>query len=174
MSDTVTFSSGVLVGQRGSGAMTTDWFNPSTSEEFAAFTLQLADWQPLVGIRGMPARNKPVLLRFAGGGLSDVEGKLHAIEAYPLLNGAPRMTMSGSLDAVAGSGHIAKMTMDLHGDAASREMWGILADLQVSVEGGQMAWTATAVFYPCCVLAYTTSAALEAVDGCVPSGGVPM
>lgn len=168
MSDTVTFESGVLTGTRGAGSMTTDWFTGPV-EQFTAFTLTLNDLQPLTGIQGMPARRKPVILRFGGSGLSSVEDELHAIEAYPLMNGQPRMTLSGALDAVAGKGFLTKMSLQLHNDPTARVEWGVLADLQVSVERSQLGWAAVATFYPCDVLWHTGTDNVYAVPGVVPA-----
>ncbi len=172
MSDTVTFESGVLVGVRGAGNMDTSWFTGPTVQ-FPPFTLDLLDLQPLTGIQGMPARRKPVILRFTGSGLSTVEDDLHEVEAYPLLNGQPRRTLSGALDAVAGKGHLVRMSLYLLGDNTPRQEWGILADLQVSVEGGKHGWTAVATFYPCDVLWHTGTDNVYAVPGVVPAPPEP-
>lgn len=171
MADTVTFTSGVLVGTRGAGSMTTDWFGGAPVNQFSAFTLTLDDLQPLTGIQGMPARRKPVILRFTGSGLSTIEDDLHGIEAYPLLNGQPRMTLSGALDAAAGKGYLAKMGLQLHGDSVARDEWGVLADLQVTVERGQLGWSAAATFYPCDVLWWTGTSSVFARPGVVPAPG---
>lgn len=167
MNDTVTFASGVLVGVRGAGNMDTTWFTGPVTQ-FSPFTLDLLDMQPLTGIQGMPGRRKPIMLRFTGSGLSTVEDDLHAVEAYPLLNGQPRRTLSGALDAVAGKGSLVKMSLSLLGDAADRDEWGVLANLQVSVEGGKHGWSATATFYPCDVLWHTGTDNVFAVPGVVP------
>lgn len=179
MSHTVTFSSGVFVGVRGSGNMTADWFGESPVEQFEAFSLTLDSLQPLTGIDGVPSRRKPVLLRFSGSGLSVVEEKLHAIEAYPLLNGQPRRTLSGAYDAVAGKGFLAKLSTYLLGDigGAPKEEWGVLANLQASVSGGARGWSVTATFYPCDILWHAGTDNVFAVPGVVPEPeepGVPM
>lgn len=167
MNDTVTFESGVMVGVRGSGNMTSDWFSGPTSQ-FTAFTLDLVDLQPLTGVQGMPARRKPVILRFTGSGLSTVEDDLHNIEAYPLLNGQPRRTLSGAIDAVAGKGYLTRMSLYLLGDSAPRQEWGVIADLNVSVEGSKLGWSAVATFYPCDVLWHTGTNNVFARPGIVP------
>lgn len=167
MSDTVTFESGVLVGVRGPGNMTTDWFTGPVTQ-FTAFTLDLADWQSLTGIQGLPARRKPIMLKFAGSGLNTVEEQLHAIEAYPLLNGQPRRTLSGALDAVAGKGCLTRMSLSLLGDDTDRQEWGVLADLQFTIEGGSRGWTAVGTFYPCDVLWWMGTDNVFAIPGVVP------
>jgi len=170
--DTVTFESGVLVGTRGAGSMTTAWFTGPVTQ-FPTFTLDLVSMQPLTGIQGMPARRKPVILRFTGSGLSTVEDDLHTVEAYPLLNGQPRRTLSGALDAVAGKGHLLRMSLSLLGDTTPRSEWGVLADLQVSIDGGNNAWSAVATFYPCDVLWHTGTDNVFAVPGVVPAPPEP-
>ncbi len=172
MSDTVTFASGVLIGTRGAGNMTTDWFTGPTSQ-FTTFTLDLVDLQPLTGIQGMPARRKPIILRFSGSGLHSREEALHNIEARPLLNGQPRRTLSGALDAVAGKGYLAKMSLELLNDPSPREEWGVLADLQVGVDGGARGWSAVATFLPCDVLWWMGTDSVFAVPGVVPAPPEP-
>lgn len=173
MSHAVTFTSGVYTGRRGTGGLNPDWFGGSPVEEFEEFTLTADETQPLTGIQGMPARRKPVVLRFTGSGLSAVEERLHQIEAYPVLNGQPRTTMSGFLDVVAGKGHLAKMTLSLLGDTAPREEWGVIADLQVSVDRGNRGWSIVATFYPCDLIWYTGSDQLAIRPGAAgaPGGG---
>lgn len=153
--DTVTFTSGAYVGARGSGPLTSAWFSGTPTTQFTTFTLKVVDTQVLAGIQGMPSRRKPIMLRLSGSGLSTVEDDLHNIEAYPLLNGGPRRTLSGFLDVVAGKGYLAKMALSLLGDSSDREEWGVLADLQVEVSGGDRGWTAACVFYPCDLLWWT-------------------
>jgi hypothetical protein len=155
VSDTVTISSGVYVGTRGDGPLTSAWFAGTPTTEFTTFTLKVTDTQVVAGISGMPSRRKPIMLRLAGSGLSTVEDDLHAIEAYPLLNGQPRRTLSGFLDVVAGKGRLCKLALRLLGDSADRTEWGVIADLNVEVSGGMHGWTATCVFYPCDLLWWT-------------------
>lgn len=154
MSHTVTFSSGVYVGVRGSGNMTADWFGEAPVQQFTSFSLTADELQPLAAIDGIPSRRKPLLLRFTGSGLAGVEEKLHEIEAYPLLNGQPRRTLSGTFDVVAGKGYLAKLSTYLLGDfgGSPKEEWGVLANLQVNIANGARGWAVTATFFPCDVL----------------------
>lgn len=152
MSTTVTFSSGAYVGNRGAGALTSSWFAGSPTTQFTAFTLAVASTQVVTGMQGVPTRRKPVVLRLGGSGLSTVEDDLHGIEAYPMLNGGPRRTLSGFLDVVAGKGYLCKMALRVFGDVADREEWGVVSDVQVDISGGPRGWTATCIFYPCDLL----------------------
>lgn len=165
MAHTVTFTSGVYLGTRQATALDSSWFDAETTEEFTEFTLALADLQALNGVQGMPGRRKPVILRFTGSGLATVEEALHTIEAYPLMNGGPRRTMSGYLDVVAAQGHLCKMSLSLYGDSSDREEWGVLADVQPSIDGGARGWSVVATFYPCDLLWYTGSGSVAIRPG---------
>lgn len=148
----VTFSSGAYVGTRQAGPLTSVWFAGSPTTQFTQFTLKVVDTQVVTGMQGVPGRRKPVLLRLGGSGLSTVEDDLHAIEAYPMLNGGPRRTLSGFLDVVAGKGYLCKMALKVLGDSADRVEWGVVSDVQVDISGGTRGWTVTCIFHPCDLL----------------------
>ena len=174
MSDTVTFSSGVHIGARGAGSINQAWFSASPTTQFTTFTLTLAAVQALTSIEGRPGDREPVLLRFQGGGLPAGYDALKAVDARELLNGGSRTTLTGALDAVALSGFLLNMSLELEGDTDPRSEWGVLTQVRNTVQGGMRGWSVSAVFVPCAVFWHTgtesayvdpiTYAALEAAE----------
>jgi hypothetical protein len=155
MSDVVTFTSGVHVGTRGAGAINQGWFGETPTTQFATFSLSLSDVQALTSVEGRAGDKEPVLLRFQGGGLPAAYEKLKAVDARDLLNGTGRTTLSGAMDAVARSGFLLEMALELEGDTAPRTEWGVLSQVRNSVAGGMRGWSVSAVFVPCAVFSWT-------------------
>lgn len=155
MADTVTFTSGVHVGARGSGAITQAWFAASPTTQFATFTLELSDVQALTSVEGRPGDGEPILLTFQGGGLPAAYNSLKAMDARDLLNGGARTTLSGARDAVARSGYLAQISLELEGDSAPRTEWGIVTQARNRVSGGMRGWSLSCVFVPCDFLWWT-------------------
>ena len=166
MSDTVTFSSGVHVGARGSGSINQAWFSASPTTQFTTFTLTLAAVQALTSIEGRPGDREPIALTFQGGGLPAAYDLLKAMDARNVLNGGARMTLSGALDAVASSGFLAQVTLELEGDSSPRSEWGIVTQARNSVSGGMRGWTLSCVFVPCCLLWLAGTESVFAAPDC--------
>lgn len=145
----VTFSSGVHVGTRNDLVAFHGWFAPGLTTQFAPITLALSDVQVLTSVEGRAGDSEPVLLTFRGGGLPAAYDALKAIDCRDLLNGRPRTTLSGFRDAMARSGYLVQMSLQLEGDTEARTEWGVLANLRNTVAGGQRGWTVSGVFHPC-------------------------
>ena len=148
---TVTFTSGIHVGQRPEGAPGNfiDWFAATTTAQFSTFSLQVSGVQVLTSVQGRVGDRDPVLLRFGGGGLPSAYNSLSAVAARGVLNGAPRVNISDFRDAAIRSGFLVNISMQLEGDAEPRPDWGILTNVQNSVAGGQRGWSVEAIFHPC-------------------------
>lgn len=150
MSDVVTISSGVHVGTRVRGErMNQGWFAASPSTLFSPIELDLADVQGLESIVNTPEYPAPVSLRFAGSGMRDALPLLRSVEARGLLNGQPFTTLSGWRDAGAQTGQLVNLALFLYKDATARSGFGVLSDVQATVEFGQRNWSITARFWPC-------------------------
>ena len=170
---TVTFSSGVHAGVRSDSTDFITWFDETPTTQFAPVTLQLSDVQVLTSVEGRAGDREPVLLRFEGGGLPTAYNALKAIDAREVLNGAPKTNLSGFRDAEALSGYLLKMSLQLFGDSAAREEWGILTGVRNTIAGGARGWSVTAVFQPCDALAWrgTTNWFLSPTAYAGQSGG---
>lgn len=152
---TVTFESGVHLGTRNDAADFIDWFDASPTTQFSPITVAVSSVQVLTSVEGRLGDGDPVLVQFGGGGLPSAYDALSAVAARGVLNGAPRKTLSGFRDAVIQSGFLLKMSMRLEWDSDARSEWGILTNLRNTVQGGQRGWRLSAVFHPCCAVAYT-------------------
>jgi hypothetical protein len=151
---TVTFSSGVHVGARSDPADWRTWFSATPTVQFTTFTLTLDDAQVLTSAEGRLGDREPVLMRFQGRGMAASYDLLKSVDARALVNGEPRVTISGFADAVAREGRLLKAAFQLRSDAVAREEWGILAGVRNLVDGSG-GWSVTATFYPCDLLLWS-------------------
>jgi hypothetical protein len=145
---TVTFSSGVHTGYPIPFEDFIAWFDPAVTVQFSPVTLALASVQVLTNVEGRAGDREPVLLRFEGGGLPAAYNALKAIDVRDL-QGEVKTTLSGWRDAVARSGFLVEMSLQLYGDTVARTEWGILTQVRNTVAGGERGWGVTAVFIPC-------------------------
>lgn len=144
MSDLVTISSGVYVND-----------DATTTERFAAFTLDGADAQALTQINNRVSAGRPAGLSFEGYNLLSVAGVLEAVECRGLVG--PRGNMAGFREALCFEGELLNVAYTLADNAELTET-GIITDLAVRVgPQGKLAQRIDFVFHRVDRLRYLNS-----------------
>lgn len=157
---TLTISSGVYVGTRGSGNLTSSWFAGSTTSQFTTFSLTSSnsDVSLREGPQGIVGHadlyDDPVVFEFSRRTRDTITDSLAGVAVKGLLNGGPRTTLSGFRDAVAQAGYLAKFAWSERrndgGAAEAFEVWGVCGVQAPTVRG--LNESMQLLVFPCDVL----------------------
>jgi len=160
---TLTISSGVYVGTRQAGPLTSSWFAGSPTTQFTTFSLTSTGVgvklrqgpQGIVGHANL--YDEPVVFEFNRLTRDKLSSDLASVAVKNMLNGAPRTTLSGFRDVVAGAGRLAKFSWterkNAGGAGTSFDVWGVCKVVQPSVRG--LSETLQLLVYPCDLLWWT-------------------
>ena len=160
---TLTISSGVHVGARGTSSINQAWFAASPTTQFTTFglTSTSADVRLRQGPQSITGHadlvDEPIAFEFSRRTRDTLTSSLAAVAVKDLLNGGPRTTLTGARDAVARSGFLAKFAWSERTNAGGVNtdfsVWGIAKVAQPSVRG--LSETMTLLVYPCALFWWT-------------------
>ena len=159
----LTITSGVHVGSRGTGSIHQGWFAGSPSTQFTTFALTSANADvklrqgPQVIIGHADLDDEPIAFEFSRRTRDALTSDLADVAVKSLLNGQPQRTLSGSLQAVARAGYLANFAWSERTNAGgantSFSVWGVARVVQPTVRG--LTETMTLLVYPCSLLWWT-------------------